>query len=70
MEQAPPFQAGFVAWPACERSGAMNLMLLAMGIAVVIGMGSKEFGGRQMALCTVVATIMTVLYFLRPAYMT
>ncbi len=48
----------------------MNLMLLTIFGAVVVGMFVKDFGRRELALCAGLATLMTVLYLLRPYYMT
>ena len=48
----------------------MTMMLLAMFAAAGVGMFVKEFGRREFMLCVAIGTALTLLYFLRPWYMT
>jgi hypothetical protein len=48
----------------------MSMMLLAIVAAAGVGMFAKEFGRREMMLCGVIAVALTLIYFLRPWYMT
>lgn len=48
----------------------MNLMLVAIFAAVGLGLLSKDFGRRTSNLSWVLAVMLTVVYFLRPQYMT
>ena len=45
-------------------------MLLAIFAAVVLGMFVTGSGRRETALCAAIAVALTVMYFLRPQYMT
>jgi hypothetical protein len=48
----------------------MNLMLEAMFVAVVVGMFVKSFGRRELIICAALAAGLTLLYHLRPYYIT
>jgi low affinity Fe/Cu permease len=48
----------------------MTMMLLAIFVAAGTGMMIKEFNGRQMLYCVAIAASLTLIYFLRPWYMT
>ncbi len=48
----------------------MNLMLGMIVAAVVVGMLARDFGRRELGICAGLATLLTVLYFVRPYYMT
>ena len=48
----------------------MNLMLMAIFAAVAVGMFAKGFGRLEASLCVGIAVALTLLYFLRPWYMT
>ena len=48
----------------------MNLMLVAIFAAVGVGLLSNNFGRRTSNLSWGLAVILTVIYFLRPQYMT
>jgi hypothetical protein len=48
----------------------MTLMLVAIMAAVGVAMFAKEWGRRESLLCAGIAVGMTLLYFIRPQYMT
>lgn len=48
----------------------MNLMLVAIFAAVGVGLVSKDFGRRTSNFSWGLAVLLTVIYFLRPQYMT
>jgi low affinity Fe/Cu permease len=48
----------------------MTMMLLAMFVAAGTGMMVKDFKGRQLMYCVGIAASLTLIYFLRPWYMT
>jgi hypothetical protein len=48
----------------------MSLMLVAIMASTVLGLAFKGFGRRENGACLAIAIALTLLYFLRPAYMT
>jgi hypothetical protein len=48
----------------------MSMMLLAIFAAAGVGIFAKNFGRRESALCVAIAAGLTLIYFLRPWYMT
>jgi len=48
----------------------MAMMLLAIFAALGVGTFAKEFGRREVVLCVGIAVALTLIYFLRPRYMT
>jgi hypothetical protein len=48
----------------------MTLMLAAMFGAVLVGTFARSFGRREIALVVGLAIALTVVYFMRPHYMT
>ena len=47
----------------------MNMMLFAMVAALAVGLFGQRFAHREMRLVVIIATALTVIYFVRPAYM-